>query len=279
MESVPCAVCGSRDCEPLWVKQGAKYVRCRECRLVYENPRLEAEELKEFYSTRDYFVRANPSAEVVGYEDYFLQCTPALVKEYFDIVQRFARFRTGRFLDVGCGPGRLLKVALERGWEAVGLEISDWAADQGRSEGLNILNTTLPGANLPEESFQAVSMFDVLEHLPDPGSYLAEVYRILSRGGVLIVETPNIDGLFAHHLYRGKSDLVKPRAHICLYNPASIRKLFAATRFTDVRITTFPYSRKFTLAYLKGLIGSRVRPGRVPLQFTWNESLRVVAWK
>lgn len=279
MESVPCAVCGSRDCQPLWVKEGSWYVRCRECTLVYQNPRPDDAELKKFYSSAGYFFRADQADAVEGYEDYFLQCTPALLDEYFGIVQKFARVPKGRFLDIGCGPGNLLKVALARGWEAVGVEISDWAAEQGRREGLNILNMTLPAAGFPSDSFQAASMFDVLEHLPDPGRYLAEVYRILSPGGVLVVETPNINGFFARHVYKEKSDLVKPRAHICLYTPESIRKLFAAAPFTDVRIMTFPYSRTFTFAYLKGLIGSRVRPGRVPLQFTWNESLRIVSWK
>lgn len=279
MESVPCAVCGSRDCLPLWTKEGARYVRCRQCTLVYENPRLDRAELKELYSRSDYFVRADPAAVVVGYEDYFRQCTPALLDDYFDIVQHYARAPKGRFLDIGCGPGKLLRVAKSRGWDAMGLEISDWAVDQGTKEGLNILNMTLPEANLPADSFQAATMFDVLEHLPDPAAYLGEVYRVLSPGGVLVVETPNIDGLFAKHLYREKSELIKPRAHICLYTPQSVRRLFGETEFKEVRVMTFPYSRKFTMTYIKGLIGSRIRPGRVPLQFTWDESFRIVGWK
>jgi SAM-dependent methyltransferase len=279
MESVRCAVCGSDRQEPLWSKEGAHYVRCRDCSLVYENPRMTPDELKRFYSDPGYFVQADPTALVSGYQNYFEQCTPALRSEYFDIVQRAAPAARGRFLDVGCGPGGLLRVAQDRGWEAVGLEISDWAAAQGRKEGLNILDSPLTEAGFPPASFDAVAMFDVLEHLPSPLSYLKEIHRILKDGGVLVVETPNIGGFFARYLYKESSDLIKPRAHICLYSPESVLRLYGQSPFSRVQVSTFPYARKFTFGYLKGLIASRIKPGVPPLQLTWNESLRILSWK
>jgi SAM-dependent methyltransferase len=246
---------------------------------VYENPRFAAEESKQLYSGESYYVQMPGKEPNSGYENYFVQCTPALQSEYFDIVQRFARVKTGRFLDVGCGAGGVLGVAQSRGWEAFGQEISDWAVEQARKQGYEIINALLLEAQFPENHFDAVAMFDVLEHLPSPVDYIREVHRILKPGGVLVVETPNIGGFFARYLYKENSDLIKPRAHICLFTPQSARRLCGSVPFSEVRIETFPYCRQYSFEYLKGLIATRILPGRTPMQLTFNESLRILCWK
>jgi SAM-dependent methyltransferase len=263
----------------LWEKNEARYVRCKQCKLVYENPRLTESELKDFYSEESYFVRSDSSIPVVGYEDYCAQCTPKLQREYFGIVERYTARKSGRYLDIGCGTGGVVKAAQQKGWEAVGQEISSWAVEQGHREGTPIVHAGLLEAHFPENHFDAVSMFDVLEHLPSPVSYVREIYRILNHGGVLVVETPNIDGFFARHFYKEKSDLVKPRAHICLYGPTSSHRLFSEAPFSKKLIRTFPYCRRYTVAYLKGVIATRILPHRVPVQLTFNESLRIICWK
>jgi ubiquinone/menaquinone biosynthesis C-methylase UbiE len=134
-------------------------------------------------------------------------------------------------------------------------------------------------AHFPGDNFDAISMFDVLEHLPSPGKYMREIYRILNRGGVLVIETPNIDGFFARHVYKEMSDLVKPRTHICLYNPSSSRRLLSEAPFSKTNVRTFPYCRRYSFVYLKGVIATRILPRRVPVQLTLNESLRIVCWK
>jgi spore maturation protein CgeB len=279
MIQVNCPLCGGSDATSLWSKDGADYVRCRDCTLVYENPRLSDEELRQYYSQEGYYIQADASVPTSGYENYFEQCTPQLQREYFDIVERHCRTRRGRFLDVGCGAGGVVGIALERGWDAAGQEISSWAAAQGRLRGVTIVEKDLPAAGFPADSFDAVSMFDVLEHLPSPNEYVQEIFRILKPGGVLVVETPNIDGFFARHLYKGTSDLVKPRSHICLYGPLSARRLFASVPFSKVTMSTFPYSRKFSWIYFKALLVSRLLPDRNLVQFTFDESLRIICVK
>ena len=279
MEQVSCPLCGADDYADLWSKAGAQYVRCRSCTLVYESPRLTESELKAFYSDQAYFVHAGGEDPVSGYVDYFAQCTPQLQHEYFEIVERHANVRRGTYLDVGCGTGGVVGYAAEKGWDACGQEISSWAAAVGKKAGLTIIESSLSEAAIASDSFDAVSMFDVLEHLPSPIEYLREIYRILKPGGVLVVETPNIDGVFALHFYRERSDLVKPRAHICLYSPRSARRLFSTVPFRDVHVKTFPYCRRFTPGYFKGLVASFVLPGRLPQQLTFNESLRIICRK
>ncbi len=279
MELIACPLCGDKNSTPLWSKEGASYVECMNCSLVYENPRLTGEELKSFYSSETYFV--NPQADSPsGYSDYFSQCTGTLLREYLEIVRREVRDRTPvRFLDVGCGPGGLVELAIAEGWNASGVELSSWAVEIAKKKGLPIIEGTLESARFPDDSFDAITLFDVLEHLPDPHPPIREIHRILKPGGVVIVETPNIGGFFARNFYGAQSDLVKPRAHICLYTPATARRLFTEAGFPKITITTFPYCRRYTLGYFKNLAFTLLHIGTSHTQATLNESLRIIARK
>jgi len=278
LEVIPCPVCGAAGATPLWSKDDAHYVCCPHCTLVYENPRLTAEALKELYSRPSYFVQEDADQSPVGYQNYFAQCTPQLNEEYFRIVQR-AVPGGHELLDVGCGLGGVLLAAQHDGWDAVGVELSSWAVKEGRKHGARILEGSLVEAGLQASRFDAVSMFDVLEHLPSPVPTLREAHRLLKPGGALIMETPNIGGFFARSVYRENSDLVKPRAHICLYSTRSARMLLAKLPFARVRIETFPYCRRLSPGYFLSVLRSRVRRESSPVQLTWNDSLRIVAWK
>jgi spore maturation protein CgeB len=278
MEKVACPLCDATDHRAVWSREGASYVRCSRCGLLFENPRLTEEELKGFYSAESYFINTGAGSDAAGYVDYFAQCSPALLSEYFEILRLEAPARSPvELLDVGCGPGGLLREASLHGWKARGLELSRWAVEKGRGSGLQIVEGTLEQAGFPEASFDVVSMFDVLEHLPNPRNTMREVRRVLRPGGVAVVETPNIDGWFARNVYRSSSDLVKPRAHICLYSPSTARRLFHESGFTGIHVSLFPYCRRFTPGYFKRLLVSRLTRGGTPVQLTWNESMRIVA--
>ncbi len=280
MERCACPACEAQEARPEWSREGAEYVRCTRCGLVYENPRLSDEELREFYSRKSYFIDDGGGQSPAGYTDYFSQCSPELLAEYFSILRRAAPASGAvRFLDVGCGPGGLVQEAGRYGWQAAGLEISRWAVEIGRKNGLEIHEGTLEEAAFPGEAFDVIAMFDVLEHLPHPRGYLREILRILRPGGVLVVETPNVDGFFARKIYRAAADLVKPRAHICLYSPSSARRLFTDGGFQIVKLSLFPYCRRYTPGYLKRVVLSRLLRHAKPEQLTWNESLRIVARK
>jgi 2-polyprenyl-3-methyl-5-hydroxy-6-metoxy-1,4-benzoquinol methylase len=277
METIPCPLCNARRYRALWSKGGAHYVRCSECTLVYENPRLTEIELRDFYSAESYFVNPGGEKDTAGYEDYFQQCSPGLLQEYFSILQSHAAKKSSiRFLDLGCGPGGLLDEAGRHGWNASGLEISRWAVEKGRAEGLDIIEGTLRDAHFAEGEFDVISMFDVLEHLPHPRDTVSEIARVLRPGGILVIETPNVEGFFVRSLYGATSDMVKPRAHICLYSQKTARRLMEEAGMSLVQTVLFPWCRRITPGHLKGLLVSRLQ-GKQPVQFTWNESMRIIA--
>jgi 2-polyprenyl-3-methyl-5-hydroxy-6-metoxy-1,4-benzoquinol methylase len=99
----------------------------------------------------------------------------------------------GRLLDIGCSIGRLLDLARRRGYDVLGLELGERAAQHAREHyGLPILQRTLNETGLDADSFDVVTLMEVLEHLPQPREMLREVHRILKPGGALLIGVPNV---------------------------------------------------------------------------------------
>lgn len=102
----------------------------------------------------------------------------------------------GNLLDVGCGIGVFLRMAREDNWHVKGVDISHFACRYARDLlGLEVLQGSLADINLAPESIDFVTMWDALEHLADPAAELKEIGRVLRRGGFLLLNTPNEDGL------------------------------------------------------------------------------------
>ncbi len=184
-----CPGCGASDREPYFEKDGFRLVRCRSCGLVsVANPPSD-EELERFYSRRG------------GYHLDVLGDTPQAAR-----LERLARRHlgqlrvrvrpTGRLLDVGCASGAFLRAAREEGFNAVGVERNRDTAAAARALGLEVRDGTIEQAGFPAVTFDVVTFWDVIEHLPDPASALLEAARILRPGGTVAFSTPNVDGLF-----------------------------------------------------------------------------------
>lgn len=104
--------------------------------------------------------------------------------------------RKGRLLDVGTGEGTLLLAAVEMGWEAEGTEIASVMVHHIREKfGLTVHQGVLEDLDLPPHSFDAIVMNHVLEHVRDPGITLKRVAELLSPGGVVRIEVPNLASL------------------------------------------------------------------------------------
>jgi SAM-dependent methyltransferase len=108
------------------------------------------------------------------------------------LLERIERFRAGgRLLDVGCGHGLLVDEARRRGWDASGLEVAADAARYGREVlGLDVRQTSVEELSAAE-SFDAIVLADVIEHLDDPVAVVRSCSRLLADGGVLCVVTPD----------------------------------------------------------------------------------------
>jgi SAM-dependent methyltransferase len=220
-ERIACPLCASDQADTLFIARDRlvgmpgefPVVRCRACRFVYLNPRPAPEALPAFYPSEYYPLSA-------GRE------TPealAVARGLLDRVEEIDPGGNLTVLDAGCGTGLFLKLARDRGHIVRGVELSDSAAEYGRKiYGLAIESGTLESARLPEDTFDVITMWHVLEHLPDPVSALRIVQRTLKPGGVLLFGVPNIGSLEARFFGRRWFSLDAPR-HLGHFDPDSAR--------------------------------------------------------
>lgn len=118
-----------------------------------------------------------------------------IADRHLEVLQR--EEANGRVLDVGCSIGLFVDRARRAGFDAEGIEFSHDAAEHGRKTwGLTIAEGSVHDMGGGANQFDIITMFDVIEHVPNPISDMEAVWKLLKPGGLFLVSTPNIDGLF-----------------------------------------------------------------------------------
>jgi 2-polyprenyl-3-methyl-5-hydroxy-6-metoxy-1,4-benzoquinol methylase/Zn ribbon nucleic-acid-binding protein len=215
-----CPVCESRSHTELFCKDARCYVRCADCGVAYSLPRPGEEQLTGLY-------------DEIG-EEYFTD--PRMLAFYFE-PHRFERelgfiarhlSPPSRLMDVGCCVGAFVAAAQAAGYEASGIDISTAAVNYGQSRGLrlrveNMLTTAYP------EPLDAVSLWNVLEHVPSPRAFLGKSFEVLRPGGFLFASVPNFQSL-SQRLLNARHNLVCVE-HLNYFTPRTFAETVATAGF------------------------------------------------
>jgi SAM-dependent methyltransferase len=153
-------------------------------------------------------------------------------------VEALAGGRSGRVLDVGCGPGALLGAFRRRGWDVQGTELSQTSARRARGAGIPVHVGPLESWPWPGGAFDAVVMWHVLEHWGDPTAVLRRVHALLRPGGVFMAGVPNFGSVEAR-LSRDKWFHLDVPRHLVHFTPASLERAVAGAGFDVVRRSFF----------------------------------------
>ena len=207
VEEVPCPVCDSRDYDVQFHKEGFRFVTCGGCALTYVNPMLRDEYVRQVYKHQSY---TDLTRALMEPSDEYRR--ERFGKERVAIVDRFLRPQGGeermRLLDVGCATGFFVRAAQDAGWIASGVEANPFQAEFAQQAGLDVRNETIEDTTFPEGSFDAVTLFEIIEHVKQPMAILRKAYRLLRPGGMVFLYTPNFDcasrlimGLDAHFIW------------------------------------------------------------------------------
>jgi 2-polyprenyl-3-methyl-5-hydroxy-6-metoxy-1,4-benzoquinol methylase len=202
--------------------------------LVYLNPRPATEDLIHLYPDEyDQYEPRSTHGNLLGRLDqgygFFKRCRAVLQHK-----------SDGRLLDIGCATGNFL-AAMQRypGWEVYGVEISPFASAYARDVlGLNVHTGTLETAQLPVEDFDVITLWDVIEHMPDPLESLGRMYRLLKPGGMLIMRTPNLNSWDARLFGRYWIGYELPR-HLYVFSRATLGSMITMAGFMveDIEVT------------------------------------------
>lgn len=187
-----CSLCGASRIKKKFSKLGRDYYSCADCGLVFIHPQPSDDELRAIY-TKDYYA---PWFSSGSGEALVRRSKTMSFSGWLDRAEKFGH--RGRILDIGCAFGLFLEVASRRGWDVYGLELAGYSADiAGSRFPGKIFKGELFSAHYPDADFDAVTMFDVIEHVRAPGLFLAEVNRILKPSGLVVFTTVNAASLSA----------------------------------------------------------------------------------
>jgi SAM-dependent methyltransferase len=239
--STPCLLCGETASERITTKGDYTYCRCTGCGLVRVDPFPTKEQLDRYYSQAYNQYRysfATPIADVSRKK-----------LRYLKTVERF--HARSRLLDVGCAYGHFLDNARFHGWRVEGVEPLNDARILARSRfGLTVHDSI---EQVPAESFDAVTLWHVIEHVTTPHDVLRSVHQRLVRGGVLGIATPNIESLSAR-LTGASWAWLSPPDHVILYSPRTLAQLLEQSGFEVLyRETGRGPARNILLLALQGI--------------------------
>jgi len=223
LEEVVCPLCKSSKGIPIHREGSFQMVKCRCCQFIYLNPRPTNGALHEFY--QQYLPEEEPSIES------WQKMMELVFKRAAHLLQRFKV--KGRLMDVGTGFGFFLSEMKKRGWEVTGVEISQRGLNYARDRlAVNVYPGPLEKAGLPEGHFDAVTAFYVVEHLPDPITFLKECHRILKPGGLLLLRYPHTTPIKNLLCLLGiENRLYDLPAHLSDFSPETLQSLLERVGF------------------------------------------------
>jgi len=209
----------------LWEDTHGRYVKCKNCHLIYVNPIEKASKING-----DYSKMGNTDAPIIrGSRLRAAKSQLGLIKKY----------KSGTtLLDIGCGEGFFLFNASKAGYTTKGIEISQDAAEYaGREFGLDVEAKPFEELQFPDNYFDVVTLWQVLEHVPYPLIVLKEVHRILKPEGLLATSTPDIESILAKILRRKWWNL--RRLHINQFTVKTLTDMLKRAGFKNVFSTKY----------------------------------------
>jgi len=272
-EYVPCPICGLEHSKVLykpWVDvddpiklygaasgiQGTqRLVTCKDCGMIYENPRFPEKVILEGYMT---------SLESGHDSQYQMR-----VNSFYRALRSLSRTipeKGAKVLDIGTAGGAFLEAAERFGYMATGLEPSLFLVNEGKKRNLKIEQGTIDNHPFQKESFDMVCLWDVIEHLCDPKKDLLEIRTLIKPGGILLINYPDIGTLMAKAA--GKRFWWLLSVHLHYFTQETIKKICHNTGFETFcfqrywQILEFGYLEDMAIHYK--IPGSKALKGWTP---------------
>ncbi|MEP6597431.1 MAG: class I SAM-dependent methyltransferase [Ginsengibacter sp.] len=226
--SVLCNICNSNDYTELFPAGKAqihRVVKCNVCNLIYANPQtnnvggVEKKYKSNNEDTDKVLKTFNPD------NHQYLKKQVLQLKNYSSIIDFVENDKKGIFLEVGSYAGIFLNEARKRGWDVIGIEPLEIPADYSEKKlGIKVVRKYFEEADIQEQSIDVVVACHVIEHVPNPTSFVKKAHSLLRRGGKLILETPTYDS-FMFKLLKHRERSVRCNGHIYFFTKETLKKI------------------------------------------------------
>lgn len=186
-----CLVCGDPNIHDHLVDdRGIAISKCHHCGFQFMNPQYSDRYLAEYY------------ASYLDDDDFEQWLEPLARCHDYYLSQVERHLKPGKLLDVGCGHGYLMDAAQKRGWSVRGYDVDPASTRKVSARlGVEVAHGDIQSCDLGED-YDLVVLHQVLEHLKEPGRYLAKAHTLLNDGGILFVAVPNIMSLSSRLKFR-----------------------------------------------------------------------------
>ncbi|NJW51980.1 class I SAM-dependent methyltransferase [Salinimicrobium oceani] len=188
-------------------------------------PRPEEDKLSSYYKSEKYI--SHTDSKSTFFDRIYQLVKSSMLKKKLVWIEKEVP-KKGNILDLGAGTGDFLLAAKKRGWEVFGVEPDNGARKLAAEKGVDLLKES---EALPNEFFDVISMWHVLEHVPDLDKQISELQRLLKPDGLLLIAVPNFKSYDAKVYKENWAAYDVPR-HLYHFSPQSMRELFEKKNFS-----------------------------------------------
>ncbi|ACN16734.1 SAM-dependent methyltransferase family protein [Desulforapulum autotrophicum HRM2] len=208
-----CPVCSQDNYLNIFFKEGGSYVKCLNCSMVYLNPVFTDDALNDYYEKNH-----SVQAQIVESGDSFYE---KIYNHGLNSIEKICP--PGNILDIGCSSGVFLDLSKNRGWKTNGIELNVREFKMAQMKGHSVYNSLIENTKF-DKKFNAITLWDVFEHIKNGKFYLNMMKKLLMKNGVIFLQIPNSDSLAAKILQK-KCNMFDGLEHVNLYGVNTIKLL------------------------------------------------------
>ena len=239
-----CALCGQKKfsqkffCEDYLVSHEVFSVCCCDaCRFTFTQDIPSRDEIARYYESSEYISHSDTKKGLINLAYHLVR--KKMIRRKVKLIGK--RYKDGYLLDIGCGTGYFAGAMMaQEGWEVIGIEPSEVAAEIARDKFGMDIRPSEALFELPEKTFNAITLWHVLEHLSDLNQSMARFFQLLKDNGTLIVAVPNVDSYDAKKYRQYWAGYDVPR-HVWHFSPDTFSRLAEKHGFRVTGIKPMPF--------------------------------------
>lgn len=226
-----CIICNTQS-DFLMNKDDFNLYKCNNCSLVFVNPQPNTDFLKDKVYSYESGYQSNKKGNYGNLPD-------KKTKKIIEIIK--TKFNSGKLLDVGCSSGEFMYFARRKGFDTYGVELNRRTAEIAKANNPNVYNGFLQDIKFNNEFFDIIFLGDIIEHVNSPHDFIDECKRILRKGGMIVISTPNLDCLWSkstfilYEIFKIPWSSVTPPYHLFQFSLNNLNTFMKIKGFNNIK--------------------------------------------